>query len=257
MKVGDWWVSRGVLTSGDDPSGELAGAAEQFGDDYTPMVFMTGDGHRTPAFQWATRGCFTGFFDEAIDDNKVCCYVETFSDSVKADQVPVSFQRVHGNHKVFGWEPAVFRNIQGIIEWIVEWIPKIHDDQTPDVQEIHYISREMYLVHNNGYLRLQGDRAMQYRDIVRARKGFPSDQVLLKQFLQFIKDYQRAAIALRVDPAVHRVVGRTIQQRIDQYPDHVHLITCGDAHVKDLANPLYNFITPPPGVFGVADESKS
>jgi hypothetical protein len=255
MKVGKWWVSRGVLASGNDPTVELGGAAEQFGDEYAPMLFMSGDGHRTPGFLWATRGCWEHFFDDAINANKVCCYVETFSDRVTADMVPASFQAVYGNHKVFGWELGVFRNVQRVIDWILEWIPKMHEDVKPDLNDIQYVTREMYIIYNSGYLRAEGVRAMKWRDVVRADNGFRSDE-LLQLFLKWVKDYQRATIRLRVDPAVHRAVGGIIQRQIDQFSDHFHFISCGDAHVNDVHNPLYKFITPPPGIFGVADPEK-
>jgi hypothetical protein len=62
MKVQNWWVKKGILTSSTGPGPELSLASEQFPDEYDPMVFMTGDGHRHPPFEWSNRGARKGFF---------------------------------------------------------------------------------------------------------------------------------------------------------------------------------------------------
>ena len=73
----------------------------------------------------------------------------------------------------------------------------------------------------------------------------------LRGFFDFLKHYQEAAMELRT--GIHPVIGAGIQRKIEKYDDHVHLISVGDAHVK--VNPLYRYIQPPVGTFGVADEN--
>jgi hypothetical protein len=67
-----------------------------------------------------------------------------------------------------------------------------------------------------------------------------------------LRQYYRDAMSLRTD--INNMIGANIQAKIDDYPDHLHLITCGDAHIT--VNPLYAFITPPAGCFGVVDENQ-
>ena len=40
MKLQNWWVKPSLLTSGIDPTKELSMAAEQFPDEFTPMVYI-------------------------------------------------------------------------------------------------------------------------------------------------------------------------------------------------------------------------
>jgi hypothetical protein len=48
-------------------------------------------------------------------------------------------------------------------------------------------------------------------------------------------------------------MGANIQENINKLSGDIHLITCGNVHIID--NPLYNYIEPPIGTFGVVDET--
>ncbi len=74
----------------------------------------------------------------------------------------------------------------------------------------------------------------------------------LGEYLIFLKDYQKAAIRLRC--IANNDIGFNIQKKIDEFPDHMHFVSCGDAHI--INNPLYQYVRPPIGTFGIADEKK-
>jgi hypothetical protein len=251
MRDGHWWIKPGLLTSGEDPTGEMVTASGQFADDYVPMVFMTGDAHRTPPFQWTTRGAWNHFFDDVIQANKICCHVELYADQVTVNAVPANLSAVFHNGKVFGWEPEVYKIIQGILESIIEILPQVHLGVAQSKATIRSLTSEMWRVHGHGYLQPEGVNAMNFWDLARTSPVDPVPVASLPGFLAFLSGHNNTAMGLRT--GIHNVVGATIQKKINQYPDHMHLITCGDAHI--LHNPLYRFIEPPVGTFGIADEN--
>jgi hypothetical protein len=255
MKVQNWWVSPGLLISDSDPTKELSTAAKQFPSEYTPMVYMTGDGHRTPPFKWATTDTWADFFTQFIGMNKICCHVETFSDEVKASSVPKLFEPVFHNHKVFGFEPNVFKTIMDIIHFIWEIRPKISIGEAQSLSVIRSVITQMSAVHDMGYLRNEGENAMKQWDQIRGlgKKGWdPVPAKALSYFSLFLSEYNDAAMNLRT--VVNDEMGAKIQRIIKQFPDHIHMITCGDAHI--YMNPLYQYIQPPLGCFGIADKQK-
>jgi hypothetical protein len=251
MKIRNWWVKPGLLTSGIDPTKELSIAGEQFPDEFTPMVYMTGDGHRTPPFKWATQDVWSGFFKQFIDMNKICCHVETFSNEVQATSVPKLFEPVFYNLKVFGFELEVFKIIKVIIPYNMEMrSSKIAVGQSQPLSEIRYITKEMWRVHDMGYLQNEGEEAMRQWEKFKSMGHDPVPAKALPGFSKFLSEYNYAAMALRT--VVNDEIGANIQRIIKQFPDHLHMITCGDAHIFE--NPLYNYIQPPLGCFGVADQ---
>ncbi len=228
MKHGEWWVSPGLLTTGNDPAPELQNAERQFPDEYVPMVFMTGDGHAIPGFQWTGRGVWRGFFDELVEDNKICCHVETFADTVTAQRVPVWFRTVYDNQKVFGWEPGFYKSIGEVLKTIQDVLGELAMEHAIPLNDIRYISRNAMLARDLGQLRARGLEARQQFEKLSSLNVDPIPAKALPQFLQFIRDYRDDAMNLRTN--IHHIVGPTIQQRIDEFPDHMHLITCGNAH---------------------------
>lgn len=253
MKYNNWWVQQGLLTTVLDPTGELSDVTDRFfPDEYVPMVFMTGDGHRHPPFRWTERGIWPGIFGEVVHDNKLCCHVETYADAVRVDSVPAGLAPVFHNGKVFGWEPEVFKVIEKILEAIPSVMFGFRDKEPQALSDVHYLTKEMWVVHGHGYLRAEGLRAMQFWDRVRRTRGDMVGADSLPGFAAFLNDYSRSAMALRT--GANDVMGAIIQRKIDQYPDHMHLITCGDAHITE--NPLYRYIRPPVGCFGIADRNK-
>ena len=251
MKVRNWWVQPNLLTSGNDPTTDLANAAQAFADDYTPMIFMTGDGHRSPPFAWTSRGPWPHFFAALVNDDKICCHVELYSDAVNATSVPHNLTQVFANNKVFGWEPEVYKTIQPILEDLMRLRPKAHLGDSLDKADLRQLTSAMFRVHNMGYLMPEGLFAMKFWDKARASPKDPVPPSALPGLPEFLDHYDRTAMQLRT--GINNVIGRNIQSKINQFPDHIHLITCGDAHI--IHNPLYNFIDPPAGIFGIADQN--
>lgn len=255
MRYGKWWVEQHLLTSGQDATQTLGRVADMFGDEYIPMLFMTGDGHREPPFQWTTRGLWGRFFTEVVQMNKVCCHVELFSDGVTINSVPNNLAQVYRNGKVFGWEPDIYRVILSILDDV---LTMVGDDQFSFARNkagIKDILGRMNEVGNAGLLAQHAVMgASLYANFQLGTAN--DDDALLDQtitaFKAFLMQYQRDAMRLRT--GINDLIGANIQAKIDQYPDHIHLITCGDAHIT--TNPLYNFIAPPPGFFGVADQNQ-
>ena len=64
MKVRNWWIlETGFLASESDPSPTLGKIADlNFPDEYSPSIFLTGDGHRSPPFQWVTKNDWRASF---------------------------------------------------------------------------------------------------------------------------------------------------------------------------------------------------
>lgn len=249
-------MKQGLLTSVVDPTAEIASAADQFGDEFTPMIFMTGDAHRTPPFQWTTRPHWAGFFVEAVESNAICCHVEMFAEDAKRAVLPDILVRVQQNGKVFDTEPEVFRTLKDILEAIPEATSPLGFHQPLPQATIRFFANAMWRVRDMGYLRLEATAMMGIWDQVRSQTGMPRPDPVpaasVPTLLNLLRQYNLAAMQLRT--GIHNVIGATIQRRIVQYPDHIHLITCGDAHIID--NPLYNYIQPPVGTFGIADQNQ-
>lgn len=251
MKEKNWWLKDGLLTSGGDPTANLSFAAGTFPSEYVPMVFMTGDGHRTPPFKWTTRGVWKDFFSEVVKDNKLCCHIETYADKVKLSSVPAELSDVFHNKKVFGWEPEVYKIIQNVMEMILEIVSKM--PKTVALRDIHDLSKQMWRVHDHGYLKSEGKLGMTFWEIA---KQTGKDQVplnLMPGYMGFLLEYNTRAMELRT--GINDVIGANIQKIINLYPDHMHLITCGDAHI--FHNPLHRFIEPPVGTFGIVDSNSA
>ncbi len=173
------------------------------------------------------------------------------ADAVKITAVPPALAKVFQNGKVFGWEPEVYKVIAEVLEALLEMIVSLKQGRPQRLSDIRSLTRDMYRVHHHGFLRPEGQLAMQFWDIARSTNKDPVAGSQMLGFLDFLVHYQEAAMDLRT--GIHPVIAANIQRKIDQYRDHVHLISVGDAHVK--VNPLYRYIKPPVGTFGVADQN--
>jgi hypothetical protein len=252
MKVQNWWVKPGLLTSGIYPINELATAKANFPPSAEPTVYMTGDAHRNPPLQWATKDTWPVYFDQFIGKKKVCCHVETFSDEVKPTSVSRLFEPVYNNHKVFGFEPNVFKITKEIINSIWVMRDDILHGKPQSKSKIDSLISKMSRVHDMKLLWDEGKEAMRHWDKIRKVPINPVPVAQLTDFSNFLSEYNAAAMALRTE--LNDEMGVNIQKIINEYPDHLHMITCGDAHIID--NPLYRYIEPPPGCYGIADQNK-
>lgn len=250
----NWWVKKGLLASGLDPAPELSAAAEQFPDEYEPMVFMTGDGHRHPPFEWVNRGVWQGFFDKVVAANKMCCHVECFSDEVTAQAVPKSLEGVFLNNKVFGWEPDFYKIIMRTIKTAMALQLQVMQEEDLPMVNIQSLANDLTQIDAIGYLKSECVMANAF--VVKAQRTVKLGVVKPENMLgyePFLKEYKNTAMALRT--GINNVIGANIQRVIKMYPDHMHLITCGDAHI--ITDPLQQYIQPPIGTFGIADASKA
>lgn len=238
MKItSDWFVDMGFLVSEGFWGERRLDVAGRYFHGKELRVFMTGDAHHKP-FKWAARGSLTDYFRRYIIENRICCHVENFSNKVTIYSVPEAFRRVFSNNKVFGWEPEVFRSLNMLIKYA----------QTPqliDKTMMGKLMRELQFVSTQGYMR---DEYRAARRIWRENTRY-----ILVDFYEVIKDTPNIAFAMRLDPRIQRAIGANIQRNINRYQDHIHLISCGAEHMKVF--PLYNYVQPPAGCFGIADES--
>lgn len=248
MKVGKWWVQSQILSSGNDPAEDLDGA--NWPEDYAPSLFMSGDAHRTPPFQWTTRGVWPKFFDSLVVADKLCCHVELYADAVKRDSVPDELGPVFTNGKVFGWESDIWKDIERVLDLCIKLISDLDGLFTIPKKTINDMVTDMMSIGNRGYLQHEGQTSQAYSKMMKIMDD-PVPAIELFGLKKFLQDYQREGIRLRSSASYHGEVARRIQQNIDRFSDHFHLITAGGAHL--INNPLYGYILPPTGTFGVAD----
>ena len=246
-----WWIKKNLLWSGLDPGDELGGVADRIGDEYTPMLFMTGDGHAEPPFKWTAKGVWPDFFREMARLNNICCHVEKFSDAVTKDDIPITLVSVFHNRKVFGWEPDFYRSLHQVMEICL----KTMSADTVELGIMGKIANTLNRVADIVPLKAEAAIATEFYLKGMSLKVDPVPMAKLPKYDEFLGKFAGTrAMALRTE--IHAIVGDIIQRNIDRYPDHLHLITCGNAHIL-CHDPLYDHINPPVGTFGVVDENKA
>jgi hypothetical protein len=106
----------------------------------------------------------------------------------------------------------------------------------------------------HGHLQKEADIATEYLMTGMALQVDPVPMHKLGDYDTFLGKFAGTR-AMQLRTEIHAIVGATIQANIDRYADHVHLITCGDAHIT-CEDPLFLHIKPPIGTFGVVDENR-
>jgi hypothetical protein len=251
LRIGKWWrATTGLLTQEADPDGELAEAGESFPDEYLPMLFMTGDGHRNPPFAWAVRDLWWGVFGDIVEMDKLCCHVELFGDQVTQNSVPARLRPVYNRGKVFGWEPDFYRLVLKVMERALQMFANQDQGWTP--KDVIWITSNIRAIGTLGYLRHRVQAAVTPHATALKTSKQRLTEKDLPGFARYLLAYQNDAMGLRT--AINNVIGANIQRIVDRYPDHMHLITCGDAHIT--TNPLYGYVNPPVGTYGIADASR-
>lgn len=244
-----WWISKNLLWSGLDPGGELGPVADLIGDEYTPMLFMTGDGHEDPPFKWTAKGVWPDFFREMARMDNVCCHVEKYSDDVNKDDVPISLRSVFNNGKVFGWEPDFYKGLQQVMEICF----KVMSDVTVNLDVMGKIANTINGLTRWVPLQTEAGVATDFYMKGISLNADPVPMSKLPGYDTFLAKFAGTR-AMKLRTEIHRFVGANIQRNIDRYPDHLHVITCGDAHIT-CEDPLYLHVKPPVGTFGVVDEN--
>lgn len=252
MKVRNWWIlETGFLASESDPSPILGKIADlNFPDEYSPSIFLTGDGHRSPPFQWVTKNDWPGFFRELVENDALCVHVEQYPEDVSIHSVPEVLQPLVAKGRVFGWEPDFYKIIQRVMETCLMMRP----EDRVNIRDVQKLASDIGTISRIGYLMDRAQPAQVFK-LKAAQLVDGDDKVLMSKLLgypEFLLQTFNAAMALRV--AINPQIGANVQREVDRYPACIHLVTCGDAHL--LKNPLYLYIEPPIGTFGLVDKAK-
>jgi len=238
------------------PAGTLRGITDDRFAEYArsewPKVFMTGDGHRTPAFAWTgTCARVKDFFTRALTANRLYAYVEVRPSAVAANLVPDFLAGLHGGGRITGWELPLFEQLQPSMVKSLEVValeinlnqldaikPVLDKFSTliTDASEILGMNRTVDLPTFNQVFAIM-ECLTTYE---RRRTEFTVE--VANKLQAAALHYHNACMELRCSAAYHQAVGNTIQGSILQAPTSIHLITCGDNHLT-CASPLQQFIS--------------
>ncbi|HUB15815.1 MAG TPA: hypothetical protein VMB34_27965 [Acetobacteraceae bacterium] len=216
-----------------------------------PKVFLTGDGHRTPAFAW-TGACpsVTDFFRQALAADRLYAYVEVRPSAVAANLVPGFLAALHGQGRVIGWELSLFEQLQPSMDKSLEVATLEIDLKRLD--GIGPVLREFAALIDAVPEILQSNRTMDITtfDHVAAimeclttyqRRRAEFTVEVAKKLTNAAKNYFNACMGLRCSASYHQAVGDAIQRNMLQAPNSIHLIACGDNHLT-CNGPLQQFI---------------
>jgi hypothetical protein len=138
---------------------------------------------------WTNRGLWKNYLKILTENKAICCHVETCSDKVTIESVPSNLANGFINKKVFVWEPNVFKVIKNILELGFEMRSLFGFGKAIALSGIHYITKEMWRVHDHGYLRNVGAQVTVHGDTARNTHHAPVLSVSLPNFLKFLKEY--------------------------------------------------------------------
>jgi len=205
--------------------------------------FLSGDGHRNPPFRWAVRPAVRQHFLTLMATNSLCLHVEQLPEQVSADSIPVYFDPLILQQKVFGWELSMFRDLLPVMELCMTIAGDIPDPSLGSVVALH---REMiridglgWKVGNPPWMHAavgQSDTFKTYWQGVEAHA--PRVGATENAYLNFVLGYNTRAMALRCD--ANNFIAANISRVIALYPNDTHLITVGDAHIT--TNPVQQYI---------------
>jgi hypothetical protein len=216
-----------------------------------PKVFMTGDGHSTPAFAW-TNACprVTNFFAEALAANRLHAYVEVRPADVAARLVPGFLAGLHAQGRIIGWELALFEQLLPSMEMSLNMMALEVDFK--NLNAVGKVLTDFYQLMSNvpeilGMSKVMDVATFGYVNVIlecldkymKDRTNFTAE--VANKLTETAKKYYNACMGLRCCAAYHQAVGAAIQRNMLQTGDSIHLITCGDAHLT-CADPLQNFI---------------
>jgi hypothetical protein len=216
-----------------------------------PKVFLTGDGHRTPAFAW-TGACpnVTDFFRHALAADRLYAYVEVRPSAVAANLVPAFLGALYGQGRIIGWELSLFEQLQPSMDKSLEvatleidlkrldaigQVLREFDGLINAVPEILRANRTMDLTTFEHIAAIMGCLTTYQR----RRAEFNAEEA--KKLTNAAKNYFNACMGLRCCASYHQAVGDAIQRNILQAPNAIHLIACGDNHLT-CNGPLQQFI---------------
>jgi hypothetical protein len=226
------------------------------------QFFMTGDGHGHPPFRWALQ-CpdLKVHILTLAAQGTLCAHVELHQDGVTEDSVPGELMGLYNQGHIFGWELPIYRDLQVVMDKCLDLVSRVGIDGAavlaPEVATLH---QRMTSVDGNlgqiGNPVAPGGGLAQHNVFLQYFQGVAAGTQAQNagtenQYRTFLLGYFNWAMGLRTSVGVHQAVAARIQNVINQYPNHTHIIACGDAHIT--TNPLYNYLPLPPAADGVAD----
>lgn len=226
----------------------------------TTRVFLTGDGHRHPPFEWAVS-CpdLKLHFQQLMGENKLCAHVEQYPDQVDDSSVPHLLQPLVVMKRVFGWELAFYRQLEEVMKLCMELASRLHEGPVAVLSDVVAMDGGILRIRDLSwevggpqFLKDAVGTSWNFRQQYEgAAKKPPTGAAPEMLYRTFLLGYYNNAMALRT--GVNRYIGQNITRVLRQYSDSTHIITCGDAHITQ--DPLHMYIELPAGADGVIDAS--
>eukprot|EP01084_Bolivina_argentea_P087932 158753_1 len=251
-----------------------------------PQFFLSGDGHRHPPFKWVTS-CprLKLHFQELMGKDQLCAHVEMHQDQVTERAIPGILIPLIHQHKIFGWELDIYRDLGSAMEHAMEILGQF----AANFQEREFSIKKMnkqalevaiynfkdlvysivvldkdilrvdgFLSHkisNPEKLRKMSKDSWEFRDYFGKLKftdlGIEGrNKNIENAYVKFLKYFYRTAMELRTDVGVQKLIGANIQKSIDKHANNTHIITVGNAHIE--INPVQHYINIG-NAFGVID----
>ena len=206
--------------------------------------YLSGDGHRTPPFQWAVRPAVLLHFQTLMAAGNLCLHVEQLQEDVSSDSLPPLFARLIQQKMVFGWELSMFKDLLPVMNLCMDLMGQLPN---PSLNEVVALHREMIRIDGLGWkvgnppwmhaAVAQSDIFKTYWSGV-ASKTTPRNNATQDNYLTFLAQYNNNAMGLRTD--ANNFIAVNINRVIAAHPNATHLITVGNAHIT--TNPVQQYI---------------
>lgn len=226
-----------------------------------PRFFITGDGHRNPPFRWvAACPSLKLHIQNLMLQDLLCVHVEQNPEDVTEKSVPDFFLPLANPRRIFGWELSIYKDLMPVMTQCMDLAASslVPSAVVADVvrldKDIVRLKGLLWQIGNPVVLQNVPGQSLTFRQYYEgvAHKGQARVPATEQQYGQFVLNLYNALMGLRTD--VNPYIGLNIQKIINQYPNHTHLITCGDAHITQ--NNLSQYVTTTPmGAAGVVDPS--
>lgn len=210
--------------------------------------YLSGDGHRTPPFAWATRPAVQPHFLQLMAAGNLCLHVEQHQEDVTDHSIPEVFNPVFVQQKVFGWELSMFKDLLPAMTLIMEIMGNLPNPYLSDVVALHRDMVRMdslaWKVSNPPWIHAalaQSDIYLAYwkqRLETDPRKRIAAIGATEDAYMAFINQYNNSCMALRCD--ANNFIAVNIMNAMAQFPNATHLITVGNAHL--VTNPVQQYI---------------
>lgn len=216
-----------------------------------PRFFMTGDGHQEPPFQWSGKcAVMKQYFETAMQNGQLCAHVERLQSDVAAGNVPAFLQPLYQQNRIFGWELPIFAPLARCGQLYYGIGPALANNQIDRalLQTFSEFSHFAQLAHQ---LVASVGSPAELTDVLPLLNGLaeyivaviakqqPAKAETSGEYRTRLKTYYDAIMELRT--TAHRFIATPIQSVINEYPQCIHIITCGNAHIT-VNNPLHQYL---------------